>query len=300
MSKEFLCNLCPRKCNIDRKTQFGYCGQSNVVKIARAELHHWEEPCISATSGSGTIFFSGCSLKCAYCQNYKLSHEGYGKEISVFRLAEIFLELQNKGACNINLVSPTHFALQIIEALKISRDRLKIPVIYNTGGYENISTLRMLKDYIDIYITDIKYFDNVLGKLYSDACDYFDISLQAAKEMVLQKKILYDSNSVLKQGVVIRHLVLPGHRKDSIKILEKLKETFETDTFILSLMSQYTPNGYLNEHPEINRKITSFEYNSVLDAAIKLGFKHGYMQSKTSAEEKYTPPFDLSGVIKER
>lgn len=299
MAEKSLCNLCPRKCNVDRITSLGFCGQGNVLKIARAALHYWEEPCISGANGSGTVFFTGCSLKCVYCQNYKLSHLNFGQEISINRLAEIFLELQDLGACNINLVSPTHFVFQIIEALKICKHKLKIPIVYNTGGYESVATLKMLEKYVDIYLTDVKYFDNKLGRLYSEACDYFDISVLAANEMISQKKLLFDGE-ILKQGVVIRHLVLPGQRKDSINVLEQLKTRFGTDSFILSLMSQYTPNAYLNEFPEIDRKVTTFEYNSVLDTAIKLGFKYGYMQNKTSAEEKYTPPFDLSGVLKER
>lgn len=299
MSEKLLCNLCPRRCNVDRTTTMGYCGQGNTVKIARAALHYWEEPCISGVNGSGTVFFSGCSLKCAYCQNYKLSHLNFGQEISVSRLVEIFLELQDLGACNINLVSPTHFVFQIIEALKICKHKLNIPIVYNTGGYENIYTLKMLEEYVDIYLTDIKYFDDKLGRTYSKVDDYFDTSISAANEMIRQKKLIFD-NDILKQGVVIRHLVLPGQRKDSINVLEYLKTNFGTDTFILSLMSQYTPNGFLDKFPEIDRKITTFEYNSVLDTAVKLGFKYGYMQNKTSAEEKYTPPFDLSGVLKER
>ena len=299
MAEKSLCNLCPRRCNVDRITSLGFCGQGNVLKIARAALHYWEEPCISGANGSGTVFFTGCSLKCVYCQNYKLSHLNFGQEISINRLAEIFLELQDLGACNINLVSPTHFVFQIIEALKICKHKLKIPIVYNTGGYESVATLKMLEKYVDIYLTDVKYFDNKLGRLYSKACDYFDISVSAANEMISQKKLLFDGD-ILKQGVVIRHLVLPGQRKDSINVLEQLKTRFGTDSFILSLMSQYTPNAYLNEFPEIDRKVTTFEYNSVLDTAIKLGFKYGYMQNKTSAEEKYTPPFDLSGVLKER
>lgn len=299
MTRNLLCNLCPRKCNVDRKTAYGYCGEDDELKIARAALHYWEEPCISGKKGSGTVFFSGCPLGCVYCQNYELSHDGFGKKISVKRLAEIFLELQNQGAHNINLVSPTHFALQITEALKLCKKELSIPVVYNTGGYENLSTLHMLKDYVDIYLTDIKYFDNSLSKKYSDADNYFEIAFAAAKEMISQKKLIFD-NEILKQGVIIRHLVLPNYRKDSVKILELLKKSFGTDSFVLSLMSQYTPNGCLEKFPEINRKITSFEYNSVVNTAVELGFKYGYMQDKASAENKYTPPFDLSGVITER
>ena len=295
MQKNFLCNLCPRKCNIDRKTDLGYCGEGNLLKLARASLHFWEEPCISGMRGSGTVFFSGCILKCRYCQNYKISHDDFGKEISISKLAEIFLNLQNQGALNINLVSPTHFSLQIAAALKMCRDKLKIPVIYNTGGYENVSTLRMMKKYVDIYLTDLKYFDNTLGEKYSGAADYFEIAMNAAEEMLRQKKLIFE-NGILKQGVVIRHLILPAHRKDSIEILKAIKKRFGTQSFILSLMSQYVPSGHLENFPEINRKITTFEYNSVVDAAIDLGFKYAYMQDKSSAVSDYTPCFDLTGM----
>ena len=296
MSEKFLCNLCPRKCNINRNQEVSFCKQKNEIKVARAALHFWEEPCISGKSGSGTVFFSGCSLKCCYCQNFSISHENYGKEISVSRLSEIFLKLQEDGAVNINLVTPTHFVMKIIESLDLCKGKLKIPVVYNSGGYENVSTVKLLKDYVDIYLVDLKYFDDNLALKYSDAENYFTHATMAIREMLSQKTLTFDGD-ILSKGVIIRHLVLPSHRKDSIKIIEFLKETYGTESYILSLMSQYTPNGQLEKFPEINRNITTFEYNSVLETAINAGFKFGYMQNKSSAENKYTPPFDLSGVI---
>lgn len=292
---EIFCNLCPRKCNVNRNVSLGYCGVGNVVKIARAALHHWEEPCISGTSGSGTVFFSGCSLKCKYCQNFELSQNCFGKEITVNRLAEIFLELQKNGACNINLVSPTHYSLQIIEALKIVKNKLNIPVVYNTGGYENVNTLKMLREYVDVYLTDFKYLDNELACKYSDAPDYSVVVKNAIYEMLAQKKLKYNG-TLLKEGVVIRHLVLPNCRKDSINILRTLKDLYGTESFILSLMSQYTPNKNVKEIKELNRRLTTFEYESVLNEAIDLGFKLGYMQNKSSANKEFTPDFDLTGV----
>lgn len=290
------CSLCPIGCGANRLFSNGYCGAGELPKVARAALHYWEEPCISGRGGSGTVFFSGCSLKCVYCQNYDVSHGNFGKEISVQRLAEIFLELQDRGAENINLVSPTHYCLQIAKALEIAGNSLNIPIVYNTGGYENIETLKFMEKYVDIYITDIKYYSEDLSEKYSGVSDYFSHASAAAKEMVSQKKIYTDENGILKKGVIIRHLVLPFQRKDSFKALDFLKENFDPGDFLLSLMSQYTPNNNLEKYPEINRRVTSFEYNSVVDYAMNLGFKNGFMQNRCSAEKKYTPPFDLTGV----
>jgi putative pyruvate formate lyase activating enzyme len=292
------CNLCPRKCGTDRSESVGFCLAPQNPKIARAALHYWEEPCISGKNGSGTVFFSGCNLKCVYCQNLKISKQGFGKEVSVDRLGEIFLELQQQGAHNINLVSPTPYALQIIEAIDLVRSKMKIPFVYNTGGYESIETLRLLRGYIDIFLTDIKYKNPVLSKKYSGAEDYFEVAFNAAREMMsLCKKPRFDENGMMLSGVIIRHLVLPGLREDSIEILEEIAKELPKDGFLLSLMSQYTPNERLAEdYSEVCRKITTFEYNSVVDAAIRLGLDKGYIQEKSSAEEKYTPPFDLSGV----
>lgn len=291
------CTLCPRKCGVNRSTSSGICKAGKNIKIARAALHHWEEPCISGTGGSGTIFFCGCNLRCVYCQNYEISFEGYGKEITVPRLGQIFLDLQEKGAHNINLVTPTPYIPLIIQAIDTVRDKIHIPFVYNTGGYETTESLDMLSGYIDIFLTDVKYFDYHMAKRYSNAPDYFDIAIKALEKMLeITKPLSFNKYAIMQSGVIVRHLVLPGCRHDSIKILEYLASQFDINSFILSLMSQYTPNEHLDAFSEINRRITSFEYNSVTDVAINLGFKNIYFQEKSSAKKDYTPPFDLSGV----
>lgn len=293
------CTLCPRMCHADRTNARGFCQASDQLKIARAALHPWEEPCISGTHGSGTVFFSGCTLKCVFCQNYTLSHENFGKEISIERLSEIFLELQEKGAHNINLVTATHYLPSIREALNLARPKLTIPVVYNCGGYERIETLREYADCIDIYLPDLKYYDPTMSKKYSAAEDYFQVASEAIQEMIRLTDGLHwneDQPDLLKKGVVIRHMVLPGAKDDSIKLLHWMKDTLPEESFLVSLMSQYTPFYHSCQYPEINRRITSYEYNKVLDTAIELGLVHGYMQEKSSAKEEYTPPFDLSGV----
>ncbi len=296
--EELNCNLCPRMCNVNRSSVSGYCKAPKKLKVARAALHFWEEPCISASRGSGTVFFSGCNLKCVYCQNYSVSQNVFGKEISVDRLAEIFLSLQAEGAHNINLVTPTPYIPQIIKAIKMVKDKMKIPFVYNTGGYELPKSLEMLRGYIDIYLTDIKYKNSQLSKKYSGAEDYFKVAISAAQKMIQQTgPPKFDSDGVMQSGVIVRHLVLPGYRHDSIDILNEVAATLPKDGYILSLMSQYTPNEeQLLNYPELCRRITTFEYNSVVDTAIKLGINKGYMQQKTSAEQKYTPPFNLKGV----
>jgi len=293
------CTLCPRMCHADRTSRTGFCKAGSTVKIARAALHQWEEPCISGTAGSGTVFFSGCTLKCVFCQNYTLSHENFGKEISINRLAEIFLELQKKGAHNINLVTATQYLPSIKEALDLIRPQLKIPVVYNSGGYERVETLQEYSDYIDIYLPDLKYYDSGLSKKYSAASDYFTTASAAIKEMIrLTGGLSWDEKnpSLLKKGVIIRHMVLPGAKEDSIKLLHWIKDSLPENQYLLSLLSQYTPFYKSSMFPEINRRITTYEYNKVLDTAIELGLMNGYMQEKSSAKEEYTPPFDLSGV----
>ena len=296
MSNDAKCLICPRECNVSRDDAFGFCGQNNEIKIARAALHYGEEPCISGSGGSGTVFFTGCSLKCVFCQNYKLSSQYFGSSISIERLSEIFLELQLQGAENINLVTPTHYITQIIKALDKVKDKLNIPVVYNTGGYEKVEALKLLDDYIDIYLTDIKYFDSKYAAKYSGAENYVKYSFSAAEEMLRQKNLLFSENGMIKKGVVIRHLVLPGLRADSLNVLAEVNRRFGTDSFVLSLMSQYTPNNNLEKFPELNRKITTFEYKSVINKALELGFKYCYMQDTSSACEEYIPAFDLSGV----
>lgn len=291
------CKLCPHECGIDRNTTAGFCKAGVKAKIARAALHYWEEPPISGTHGSGTVFFSSCNLKCVYCQNIDISHQAFGKEVSIQRLGEIFLELQALGAHNINLVSPTPFIPQICDAIDSIKGKIKIPFVCNTGGYEKVETVRALKGYIDIFLTDIKYFSPELSKKYSGASDYFEYALASAKEMIdIAGKPVLDKNGIMKSGVIIRHLVLPGCRKDSLNVIDALAGNFDKSDFILSLMSQYTPNGCLSKFPELNRKITSFEYNSIVDAALNYGFDNTYIQDRSSAQKEYTPPFDLSGV----
>ena len=289
------CSLCPRQCKADRETTTGFCGGGNEIKVARAALHYWEEPCISGLNGSGTVFFSGCTLKCCFCQNFKISAENFGKNISTKRLAEIFLELQEQKAENINLVNPTHYVPLIIEALDMVKDKLNIPVVYNSGGYESIETLKMLDGYVDIYLPDLKYKDNIISKKYSKATDYFEVATKAIKYMYKQVGELKYSGNMLKKGVVIRHLVLPNNRNDSIAVLDWIADNFDKDKILISLMSQFTPFYKCSEHPEINRRISTFEYNRVLEHAQKLGLK-GFMQEKSSAKEEYTPDFDLSGI----
>ncbi|MBQ9756936.1 MAG: radical SAM protein [Clostridia bacterium] len=291
------CTLCPRNCKIDRTLSTGFCGAGENVKIARAALHHWEEPCISGKTGSGTVFFSSCNLKCVYCQNFEISQQHFGKEITINRLAEIFLELESQGAHNINLVTPTPYVPQICEAIDLVRKKIKIPFVYNSSGYESVMTLRLLKDYIDIYLVDIKYKSPHLSKKYSAAKDYFEIAISALCEMLRQTGApVFSGSGIMTRGTIVRHLVLPSCRQDSLDILSYLAENFGTDQFLLSIMSQYTPNENLSSFPEINRILTTFEYESVTSFALDLGFTSALVQSRQSANKKYTPPFDLSGV----
>ena len=289
------CTLCPRMCGADRYSETGFCGCGIDIRAAKAWLHMWEEPCISGTNGSGTVFFSGCCLKCCFCQNYEISSQGAGKEISVQRLSEIFLELQEKGAHNINLVSPTPYVPQIIEALELCRGKLDIPIVYNTGGYERVETLKMLDGYVDVYLPDMKYYDDSLGEKYSSAKNYFETASEAIREMYRQAGPCKIEDGLIKKGVIIRHLALPSHRKDSVKVLEWISENFPKKKILISLMSQYTPVYKSCEHKEISRKISTFEYNFILDKAEELGLD-GFMQERSSAVSDYTPDFDLSGL----
>lgn len=291
------CTLCPRNCGADRTKTVGFCGATEHIKVARAALHFWEEPCISGTKGSGTVFFSGCNLACRYCQNYDISIGGFGETITVKRLAEIFLELQSDGAHNINLVTPTPYWPQIMAAIDLVGEKIKIPFVANLGGYEKPETIRMLKGYIDIFLTDVKYQSSDISKKYSSAPDYFGFAMDSLSQMIsLCGAPKFDDEGIIQSGVIVRHLVLPGCRKDSFEVLKSLAERFGTEQFVLSLMSQYTPNGHLEDYPELNRRITSLEYHSVVDLALEFGFESAYMQQKSSAKEEYTPPFDLTGV----
>lgn len=291
------CQLCPRTCKVNRTVSTGFCGCTNEVKAARAALHLWEEPCISGTQGSGTVFFSGCTLKCCFCQNSQISCENFGKTLSVSQLSEIFLKLQEEGAHNLNLVTPTQYLPFIIEALDNIKKLLSIPVIYNCGGYERPEVISLLKDYIDIYMPDLKYYDASLSFSYSKAKDYFSFASKAIQKMIEQTGVpTFNKEGILQKGVLIRHLVLPGCKEDSMKLLEWISETLPKDSFLLSLLSQYTPVYKASMYPKINRKVTTYEYNKVLDKAISLGLTQGFMQERSSASSAYTPSFQLEGL----
>lgn len=290
------CSLCPRRCGADRISAQGFCGGGALPKVAKAYLHMWEEPCISGTQGSGTVFFSGCSLKCCFCQNYKISAENFGKEISVEQLADIFLDLQKQGAHNINLVSAAHYVPFVIEALDICGDRLEIPVAYNSGGYENIETLEMLRGYVSIFMPDLKYYSSELSEKYSSAADYFEVASKAIGKMIdMVGAPVIDENGIMKSGVIIRHMVLPSHRRDSEAVLDRIAEMYPKGSCLVSLMSQYTPFYKSSEHKEINRRLSTYEYEKTADVLRKHGFD-GFMQERSSAKEEYTPDFDLQGV----
>lgn len=293
------CRLCPRACGADRANgERGFCGMSASLLVSRASLHMWEEPPISGERGSGTVFFAGCPLGCVFCQNAEISREKRGKEISVARLAEIFLELQQKGAHNINLVTATHFVPHVIAALDIAKAQgLKIPILYNCGGYESAETLRMLRGYIDIYLPDFKYMSGELASRYSLCRDYPAHAKQALAEMVAQTgEPVFDEQGMLLRGTVVRHLVLPGCVKDSIEVIKYLHETYG-DKIYISIMSQYTPSERLRERfPELARKLTRYEYQKVVRFAAELGVKNGFTQYGEAATESFIPSFNGEGV----
>lgn len=292
------CKLCPRNCKIDRlNNKIGFCKATDKLKVARAALHFWEEPCISGEKGSGTVFFSNCTLKCVFCQNNDISECSAGKEISIERLSDIFLELQHKGALNINLVTPTHYVPQIIEGLKIAKNKgLNLPIIYNSSGYENIEILRYLKGYIDVYLPDLKYFSNKYSLKYSNAKDYFNFAIKAIDEMVKQVgDIQFDKNGIIKKGVIVRHLLLPGLLFDSKKILDYLHKTYD-DKIYISIMNQYTPLAHVENYPEINKKISEKYYNTIIDYAISIGIQNAFIQEEGTAKESFIPAFDYEGV----
>lgn len=288
------CELCPRRCGANRGAgELGFCGQGSVMRIARAALHPFEEPCISGTKGSGTVFFVGCTLRCEYCQNRAISRsEAAGREIRARELGEILLDLQERGAHNVNFVTPTHFTDGIIETLNLIKDRLRIPVVWNTSGYERAETLKRLCGLVDIYLPDFKYAFEELGARYSLAPDYAETAAEAIKEMVRQTGApQFDGDGMLKKGVIVRHLVLPAHRRESAEALRRLSETVNPQEILLSLMSQYTPEFALDSpHKNLHRRLTSFEYEAVVAEAEALGFS-GYMQGRSSAKTEYTPDF---------
>ena len=294
------CALCPRRCGADRAAgQAGCCGAAGTLKVARAALHFWEEPCISGTRGSGTVFFSGCALKCCYCQNYPISAENFGREITVERLAEIFLELQGQGAHNINLVTPGQWQPWIIAALDKARaDGLRLPIVCNTGGYETAESVARWQGYIDIWLADLKYVSPALSAQLSAAPDYFAVAKTAIEAMMAQAgRPVCDAEGMMQRGVILRHLALPGHIDDSFAVLDQMAAWNDADPgcFIPSLMSQYTP-FYRAAEQGIGRRITTYEYRRVVNYAVDKGLAAGYMQQRSSAKEEYTPAFDLSGV----
>lgn len=285
------CTICPHNCKINRNNgQIGRCRSGDKVKIALASVHNYEEPCISGKNGSGTIFFSNCNLSCIYCQNYKISQLGKGYELSVEELANIMLKQQEKGVNNINLVTPTMYVYQIIEAIKIARKRgLKIPIIYNTNGYENVKTIQDLNGYVDIYLPDLKYYSNEISKKYSKIDNYFKYATEAIKEMYKQVgSPIFDENGIIKKGLIIRHLVLPNHLQNSKHILKWIKENMPEDTYV-SVMAQYFPTYKAKEDNLINRKLNKKEYREIEEFLYTLNLENGYMQELGEHEEEYVP-----------
>lgn len=286
-----ICHLCPRRCGVDRAVQPGFCGMGEGVRLARAALHHWEEPVISGTRGSGAVFFSGCTLRCVYCQNRDISAGGFGKEISTARLREIFEELIAQGAHNINLVTPTHFLPWILPALT---PKLPVPVVFNCGGYERLETVRALKDTVDVWLPDLKYADGALAKQLSGAEDYFDVATAAIEEMVAQAGPPVIENGLLRRGVIIRHLVLPGQLDNTRAVIDYVSRRFAPGEVLFSLMAQYTPQPGLMG--ALSRHVTAAEYRAAVAYMENCGIENGFTQERTSAREEYTPPFDLTGV----
>lgn len=287
-----ICTLCPRHCGAARKERPGFCGMGETLRVARAALHFWEEPCISGERGSGTVFFSGCTLGCIFCQNRSISAGGFGKEITVARLQEIFEELIAAGANNINLVSPTQFTPWILQALERP---LSVPVVWNTGGYERVETLRALQGKVQIYLPDLKYVSPALSKRYSGAADYFAYASRAILEMYRQVgPYQMEKDGLLRSGVVIRHMMLPGCLADTKRVIDWVAEHFMPGQVLFSLMSQYTPIEGVP--PEIARRLTKAEYRAACAYLENCGLREGFLQERTAAKEEYTPPFDLTGV----
>ncbi|MCI8403947.1 MAG: radical SAM protein [Clostridia bacterium] len=290
--------LCPRKCGTDRSKDIGYCGQSDRLHAAKAYLHMWEEPCISGKNGSGTVFFSGCNLRCVYCQNRDIAASYSGFEITDQKLADIFLKLQDKGAHNINLVTPTHYTPHIISALYAARGKLNIPVVYNCGGYESAETLKMLDGYIDIYLPDFKYMDNTIAQKYSFAPDYVENAKTALAEMTRQTGgCVFNADGIMIKGVIVRHLVLPSYTDNSKSVIEYLYKTYGHSIY-MSIMNQYTPMEYVKNYPEINRKITDKEYENILDFAVNIGVENAFIQENGTVSESFIPVFDGEGIVK--
>lgn len=298
-NNRLLCTLCPRECNANRiEGKSGFCGVvGEEIYLARAALHMWEEPCISGENGSGTVFFSGCPLRCVYCQNYNIAHAKSGKSVTKERLVDIFLELQGKGANNINLVTPTHYTPEIVWAVKIARNKgLILPIVYNCSGYEKVETLKMLEGIVDIYLTDFKYMDCGIAKKYSHAENYPEIAKAALQEMVRQTdEAVFTEAGMMQRGVIVRHLLLPGYLDNAKAVVKYIYETYGDKVFI-SLMNQYTPLSQVENYPEINRRVTEEEYDELVDFAIEIGVENGFIQEGETAEESFIPEFNNEGV----
>ncbi len=292
------CELCPRNCHVDRsKGELGFCGAGTRVKVAKISLHHWEEPPISGENGSGTVFFTGCNLKCSFCQNYRISQEGVGLEMDIDDLAEKFLYLQYNGAHNINLVTPVHYVPQIAAAIKMAKLMgLTVPIVYNTSSYEKVETLKMLEGLIDVYLPDLKCVSPELGRLYFNAPNYFAFASSAILEMIRQiGPVITDDRGIIKSGVIVRHLILPDGVHDSFRCLEWAREYLPTGVYV-SLMAQYIPYYHAFQRPELSRKITREEYEIVVSKMEELEFEDGFVQGLESATDEYVPDFNLSGV----
>jgi len=290
------CTLCPRNCRVNRHERVGYCGERDVMRVSRAALHFWEEPCISGERGSGTVFFVGCPLKCSYCQNYDISRSRGGGEITVARLSEIFFELKAKGAHNINLVTPTHFAPPIIEAIRAAKDRgFDLPFICNCGGYESVDTIKMLEGYIDVFIPDFKYYSSESAGRYSNAQDYVERAKAALEEMVRTVgEPIFSADGMMTRGVIIRHLVLPSHVAESIEIFKYVNKKYGNGVYV-SVMNQYTPMA-TETHDELKRKTTTYEYQKAVSAAKNAGTVNGFVQDGATQDASFIPPFDMTGV----
>lgn len=298
MNKYENCLLCPRKCGINRRTgQTGVCGVSSEIKVARAALHYWEEPCISGKRGSGAVFFSGCSLHCVFCQNREISDGKAGKVISKERLSDIFMELADKGANNINLVTPGQYIPDIVWAVNDAKSRgMKLPIIYNTSGYENVTDLKLLEGIVDVYLPDFKYMDSTLSARYSRAKDYPSVAKQALSEMVRQQPdvVIDNATGLIQKGVIVRQLLLPGHVNDAKAVLKYLYDTYHDHVYI-SMMSQFTPIA-LKDYPEINRTVTRREYERLVDYALEIGITNAFIQEGDVAKDSFIPAFDCEGV----
>lgn len=298
MNKYENCLLCPRKCGINRRTgQTGVCGVSSEIKVARAALHYWEEPCISGKRGSGAVFFSGCSLHCVFCQNREISDGKAGKVISKERMSDIFIELADKGANNINLVTPGQYIPDIVWAVNDAKSRgMKLPIIYNTSGYENVTELKLIEGIVDVYLPDFKYMDSTLSARYSRAKDYPSVAKQALSEMVRQQPdvVIDDATGLIQKGVIVRQLLLPGHVNDAKAVLKYLYDTYHDHVYI-SMMSQFTPIA-LKDYPEINRTVTKREYERLVDYALEIGITNAFIQEGDVAKDSFIPAFDCEGV----